>query len=86
MKIQIVKQVHEMSADINQFLLEKDNGQSISALIVSLSMFLKRKSGCYDDYLTNRKTVITRIMELTEIDEREFKDTSTMFKRIKDAA
>lgn len=85
MKTQI-RPVHELSCDINQFLYEKDKGESLSALVISLSMTLKRQSKTYDEYLAARKLAITRIMEITELTEHEFKDTSHMFRKIKDAA
>jgi hypothetical protein len=78
--------VHELSCDINQFLYEKDKGESLSALIISLSMTLKRQSKTYEEYLASRKTAISRVMDITELSEHEFKDTTHMFQKIQDAA
>lgn len=77
-----LKPVHEISCDINQFLYDKDRGESISALIVSLSMTIKRQSETYGDYLSERKDAIERLMKITEITEHEFKFARNMFKRI----
>jgi len=82
----MIKPVHQISCNINKFLYEKDNGESISALIVSLSMAIKRQSRTYEDYLQNRKDTITRLMEITSISEDELKSVLHVFKRIEEVA
>ncbi len=80
------KPVHEISLDINQFLYDKDRGESLAALIVSLSMTVKRYSKDYEDYLERRKEAINRIMELTQLSEKEFLEESRFLSQVSEAA
>lgn len=86
MKNSKVKPVHEISVDINQFLYEKDKGESLTALVVSLAMSVKRYSKSYAEYLEKRKEAVDRLLDLTNLNEREFREQLHILTQCKEAA